>query len=528
MRTRTQGSAAVAVALVSWLIGCGGKDAGQGPAGTDSGAADVVAIDSFVAPSDAGAPRPDSGLPPEAGYDAGLPPGTVAPRGTQLFGSSNVRVQALTTDGYAIYSDNTTNILYAVAVAGGAPLMIGPVDAAGYVVSYGATVIMWSSTGAKLTLWTAAHGVQALSTTSTYAVAVSADNTQAALIDSIDPSTGIGNLVAIGTDGTGRRQLVSSVQAGTMSSCFPQLAFAGETLLASYCPASTPADAGFLTSTLASFAAPAWEESPFATGVYPGFVTSPSNTEVLVSNALGLELYAVAGGAPTIVDPQGTTAASFTSDSKALVYSSYDNAADAAPSGELKRAAVGATPNPVGLSSGLFEGVMSVSPDNAWALTYEGFNMTTYNTDLYLVSTTMPGAAKAIVPTQTVYYGGAFFTLDSSQVLYTTQASSGLTFALQATPSAGGAPRMLSAATYYSQPTSDAKIVFNDAFKSDQVAGAGTADLDAVDLSGPAAATVLVTQADAVFFLTQDKKQIVYSWSYAPGPLAGVWVMPAP
>jgi hypothetical protein len=492
------------------------------PAQVDSGTT-TVPVDSGSA-----VPEASADVAVDTGYDAGLPPGTVAPSGTQLFASSTVRVQAVTSDGYAIYSDNSTNLVSAVAIAGGTPISIGPMDPSGYLSAYGAAVAIWSSTGATLSLWTAAHGLQMLSSTSTYSLAVSADNSEVSFLDGIDTSTGVGNLLVMGTDGSGRKTVATAVQAGMMSQCFPQLAFAGSQLLANYCSASsTAADAGFATATLASYAGPSWEPVTLSGGVYPGFLVSPSNTEVLVGAPDGLELYSVTGGGPTMVDPLGSLAAAFTNDSKSIVYSAIDSATDG-DAGSVKRATVGPSPNPVSLAPSIFEGVTAISPDNTWALGFEGYNMNTENTDLYVLSTTAPGAARAIVSTQSVFYGAANFTADSSYVVYISQAPSGLTYPLSAAKTSGGAPTMIAAASYDVQPTSGAKVIFDDNFVANQVAGGGTADIHGQDLSQSAPSTLLVTQADALFFLSPDKTHLVYSWSYAPGPLAGVWVMPVP
>ena len=51
---------------------------------------------------------------------------------------------------------------------------------------------------------------------------------------------------------------------------------------------------------------------------------------------------------------------------------------------------------------------------------------------------------------------------------------------------------------------------------------------EVVDLSSSAAPTVLVSQAYANFLVTSDQKTLVYSWNFAPGPLAGLWTMPVP
>jgi hypothetical protein len=532
MRTRSWELAAVAVALATLPLACGGKAQGQGSSPGDSGVLDVTTVDASEPspPVDSGTTTvSDSGptTPVDSGFDAGLPPGTVGPTGTQLFASGTVRLEGVTSDDFAIYADDTSNTAYAVPIAGGTPRIIGPVDPTGYVATYGAVAVIMSSTGSTLSVWTSANGLKSLSTSSSYEVAISKDNSLAAFIDGLDTSTGLGNVVVMGTDGTGRHTVLTNVQASTSDVCYPTLAFADSVLITSSCgPAA--ADAGYATATISTFSGPAWAPVTVATGVYPGANLSPSFEQVLVLGPAGLELYPIAGGSPTMVDPLGSSAAVFTSDSKTVVYPAYDSATEVDAGGTVKRAAVGATPNPESLAPGLFQALFTVSPSNGWALGYQNYDMTNYNTDLYLLSTSAPGPARALAATESVFYGAAFFTADSKYVTYVSQSPSGLTYPLSVAPVAGGAPTVLAASSYNAAPTSGSKLVFNANFQPNQAVGAGTADIDAVDLSQTAPAATLVTQANASFFLTSDKQHIVYSWSYAPGPLGGVWVMAAP
>ena len=77
-------------------------------------------------------------------------------------------------------------------------------------------------------------------------------------------------------------------------------------------------------------------------------------------------------------------------------------------------------------------------------------------------------------------------------------------------------------------PTAGAKLLYGDNYMSGQTEMVGNADIDAIDLSQSTPATVLVSQAYGYFFLSPDKTQLLYSWNYAAGQLAGIWAMPVP
>jgi hypothetical protein len=469
----------------------------------------------------------------EAGVDSGLPPGTVTPSGTQLVTSGTVNVQGLTDDGYVLYLDTSSNALSAVALSGGPPQAVGAVDSATpYVLTSGSVAAYFTNQYASLYIWTAAHGPQQLSTSTGPVIAVSTDGSQVAFLDGVDPSTGEGNLVVASIDGTSKHTLATSIQTqgqtAATSQCFPQIVFAGSVLLASYCPFVTNADAGFADATIASFTAPSWTATPIATAVFDGFASSVSGSNILASNASGLFNYP-SGGQPTLIDVDGEVGV-VTSDGTSVVYPTFESAPDGGfAQGPLKRASLAASPAPTSLGGDAFDGLIGLSSDNAWALAFKAFDMTTYNTDLYLLSATTPGTPQTVISTQSAPYGSGVFTADSSALLFLAEASTGLSYSLSSIATGGaGTVKTLSSNSYGAYPTTGAKVLFDDNVTPGQTEGTAAADIDAIDLSGPAAAKVLVSQADAQLYVSKDRTQMVYSWSYAPGPLDGVWVMPVP
>jgi hypothetical protein len=137
---------------------------------------------------------------------------------------------------------------------------------------------------------------------------------------------------------------------------------------------------------------------------------------------------------------------------------------------------------------------------------------------------------------------GDSFTSDSKFAIYTDtimttptlsgNVTSGNLNVLALTGSAA-TPMLLGAAVWQEAAGPLSKVVYNPNWTAPTSAGLGVADLMAIDLAAtPPAAKTLVTQADANFFLTMDKSQIVYSFSTGgggqPTAMSGLWVMPVP
>lgn len=79
---------------------------------------------------------------------------------------------------------------------------------------------------------------------------------------------------------------------------------------------------------------------------------------------------------------------------------------------------------------------------------------------------------------------------------------------------------------YLTMATSAAKIVYTDNYSN---AGFnGITDIHAIDLAGTAAASTIMTGADANVVLTPDKSTIVYSWHGCTGAVAGIYTVAAP
>src|SRR6185503_15989833 len=119
---------------------------------------------------------------------------------------------------------------------GSTPTTIGTSD--DRIALMGAAVVVWTGAArvAPLTVWTAANGVKVLGMTSNAfatTVAVSPDGSRMLYFDGVDPPPArtSGTLFIANTDGTGQKELATSVALNTPG-CAPVVAFGGNTAAA--------------------------------------------------------------------------------------------------------------------------------------------------------------------------------------------------------------------------------------------------------------------------------------------------------
>ena len=79
----------------------------------------------------------------------------------------------------------------------------------------------------------------------------------------------------------------------------------------------------------------------------------------------------------------------------------------------------------------------------------------------------------------------------------------------------------------YGYATSGAKYVFGDNLSGDQNTPSRL-DLHTVTVTDNSTSVLVASQADQNFFLSFDKKTLVYSWSYSTGSSAGIWAYTLP
>jgi hypothetical protein len=530
--------ALVALSTIPLAAGCGGSNTSTPApdAGTDSSTTE----DTGSPPVDGGV---DSGTT-EGGSEGGgvkcvLPDGGVFPVGTQLVQGTTVSVGGLTSDGYAAYG--TTSNVYAVPIAAaggdaGAPVNVAVNDGSGYE-TIGQVVLAW--TGATqsgglavggLTLWTAAHGLQNIATGSLGPnnqvsgwVAASSDNKYILYFDNGSSLVGTADLYVAGTDGTGKTKLVPGVAISNQ--CVPQLGFAGDYAVASYCTTVPTSDAStsLPVATITAWSGTGWATSAaVSANAYASWSTDGSGL-VAYTNTAGFYVYTAASDASTLIDAAGLSGL-FTSDSTSIVYSATD--------GSIRRSTV-ATPSPQVVLSASdagtgYLGLIALSGDNSHLLTYKTFDSSMGFSDLYLSSTAAGSTATPLSTAVTASVYGDPFTADSTHALFFANLNSSLVGDYDEMAVTGTTPTKLGSVGWEGFATTAAKVVFDDNWVTESI-GAGRADLEAVDTSAATpTVTKLVSQADAYFYLSADKSKIVYSWSYCTNSQAGLYVTSSP
>ena len=542
------GTALLGLCLVSAFPGCGSSSNGNNA--SDGGQTGETSTDSSG--SSSGGDDGSSGdANEESSGDTGVScTATVMPTGKQIFASSTVTVQGVTSDGQVIFYDGNTQKLNAVAIGGGNPSVMGSWDKSQSVIfTSNKAALYWNGTGTQttnvkgaLSIWTASGGNQALGTASFFSapgagyVDVSADGSLVIYTDNVTSANA--DIYVAGTDGSNKVKLVSAASYGT--NCRPVVRFAGNTAVVSYCTAQPDAGTTLTANVEAYSSAPTWQtKQSFATGDgFYGFSLGPiaggdggaSGYNIAYLTNAGEYVEAIGGTTPTLIDAKGAGGGIFMHNGTDLIYFEND--------GSVWRSPI-ATPAPAELATGPYAGSLGLSSDDNWLELYLSVDSTTqFTTDMYLVSTT-PGADGGNAPftltntTKGANFGDAF-TADNTHVLFfpnvVMSGSAGYvgaydTFALP--PPVGMMPKTIAQNVWEEFATSGAKTLYNDNYASN--AGfAGAADIEAVDLAGTAMATTLVSQADANFFLTADKKTIVYSWSACPGAKDGIYTVAAP
>ena len=544
---------ALALAVGGGLAGCGSSSGGAAPDGggsmpdssTDSGPTESGPTDGAneAASSDGATDAADSGS--DAGSDAAyLDCGKVPPTGTQIVASTEPIVLqggGVTSDGYAFYENTTTQVLYAVNTAGGAPTSLGTNTAQGatFYRNGGKAVLFMPVPGDPMTsigtldAWSAASGKTTISTSMlgldsyNYNYDVTRDGAYVAYVS----FNGSGGAIEVSTiDGATQGVLTANIDFSN-EYCLPFTQFVGNTLLVYYCVLIAPPDSGVSDSSLQIASFPITSSNfgavpqtnivnlPAPSAGDPlqaPYAVSPDGTKLLVAQATGLFLYPIAGGPPTLIDANGLGGA-FTSSGDVVYQTS---------SGGLNRYSAAADAGaPLTLDSTGVRYLLSVSPDGNWLQTGQNVNSTGSAIDIWLASATTPGSLTQVWSQTTALPIG--FSSDSKYETFGTNFPSNFgieTFDFYSSAVSGGTPQKLLTAAGTLAFTTGSKVVVNTNVDT----ATGSADIDAIDLSNPGAAATLVAQADPEFFYTASSNKVVYTWYCAPTSTAGLWTVAAP
>jgi hypothetical protein len=380
-------------------------------------------------------------------------------------------------------------------------------------------------------------------------VAVSSDGEHILYFDGLDTGRTRGNLFIAGTDGTGQKQLADSVVLND-TTCTPALTFGGKGAAgAAFCTAPTlpeggapeggtpdggageggtgdggttdaatdanPDAAPTPVAMVQSYSGASWTVANIATNVQPRVAISPNDTTVLVSAPNGLLAYPVAGGTPTVIDAAGGFGM-FTNDSLSVIYTT--------PSNALKRSTI-ASPNPTTLAASGIAGFRTKSADDKWVLGYTMIDTRADLSDLYLASATMTATPTTLNTDMTAgLFGSDGFTADSSLAIYYTNIASGVGTFFTVATSAGATPVELGKNVWLHYAATGSKVAFNDNYDDATMA----ADIRIANTAQSGPPTLLVSLADADFFIAGSKDKVVYTWKYLSGAMAGLWVTAVP
>jgi hypothetical protein len=531
------GTGLVGACLVAGFPACGSSSNGN-HAG-DAGQSDTSSNDSSSSGGSSGGDANEESSSSSGGDTSTTCTAKVMPQGKQILMSDTVTVQGVTSDGQVLFYDGNTMKLNAVAVGGGAPTVVGSWDKSqSLIFTSNKVALYWNGATqttnpqGKLSVYTAGGGAKTLGMASFFNVPgggyidVSADGSLVLYTDNVTTATA--DIFVAGSDGSNPKKLVPAASIG--AGCRPVVRFAGNTPVVSYC--TSQPDAGTtLNATVAAFSAATGQATQTFTtadafyGFSIGTTGASAYSVEYVTNA-GMYVEAIGGMTPTLIDAKGAGGI-FTHAGTDVLYFEND--------GSVWRSPI-ATPAPAELAAGPFAGTLALSSDDKWLELFLSQNATTFFTDMYLVTTTPADGGNAPVTLAKTTAGANFgdaFTADNTHVLFfpnvIMSGSAGYVGAYDtyALPASGGLPTTIAQNVWEEFATSGAKTLYNDNYASN--AGfAGAADIESVDLAGTAQATTLVSQADANFFLTSDKKTIVYSWSACPGGTAGIYALAAP
>lgn len=485
-----------------------------------------------------------------------------------LVPGTDLSVGGITTDGYLVYYNASTQTYYAQPLAGGpvttiyaAPLS----EYAGYFTVIGNVSFLWSwinYDGGTLVAWSSGMAQGAQLTTNGLAYEyqtmwASGDSEHVAYVQNTSSDGSVGALYGAGTDGSDVTLLVSNIDinssfAGQAPSCFPRMVFQGNYAIASYCAV---ADGGALTPQIQAFSVsnnwasvavvPSWVDSfqfnpldraPFT---FP-FAVDPGGGQIAAASASSgngsVQVFPLDGGPGAVVDPsvQLTPSLSFTGSVTDPWSILYNNAA-----GALMQAAA-ASPTPQTLVEAGVNYFNALSSDGKWMLVSNA-TKNGYFADLSLVSTQSPGAPVLVasstlddggpVSPRSFYQGGIRgFTTDSAYALAETNLTETNSGAwLSDLRSMSVAPpyttKVLTTSTVDYVAAHGSKVVVLDNYQLLD-GGSAVADLDEVDPASSGAAVNIAKTVPGSYTLSSDLTQIAYVVTAGSAP--GIYVSTLP
>ena len=466
--------------------------------------------DDSVQPPDGSMPdRPPIDAPIDAptpidgsNIDASPPPGMKVHPGAGL------SLWAITSDDYVIYSD-TSSVLWAQAATGGTPTQLTAIGSLAFVVPHGRVVFIWKDSTSTppfrsaLGVWSAAGGYHD-ATTSSLAFAAAASDDGAHIAFTANASTTSYDLIGANADLGQPAVLATSANA---TNCIPALRFLTATTAAvAYCAN------GQTTARLNTFAGATWTATTVLGNLStpPWFSADTSGTLLFTSTSTGSGIVAQIGGGAVPIDTD-VRDGFLTASGMNVIYRNGT---------ALRRSSVSA-PNPVTLDALGVVGFVAIAPDQTSLLFMSARSTSTGWNDLYMASTTTPGAPTTLRPSLDSQIFGDAFTADSSHALFFTNIVNNAG-TLRTCTLGCVSPLAVASASYVAFALTGRNIVYNEGYDP----ATGQADIKKVDVV-TMLPTPLVERADAGFFPTHAKDHIVFTWN-AEAADAGLYLLPLP
>jgi hypothetical protein len=439
--------------------------------------------------------------------------------GVQLAVGNDLTVEGVTSDGYVIYYDHAHSSVNAVPITGGTPQVISAAAGTNFgIYTDYEVVLVWTNLNASnvggLVSWSAADGAHTLATASQsgYA-AVDSSSRYIVYTTNVNAAVTPVSLDVVGslTDGTSAVTLVTGAQ--TTTSIYFDIF--GTRAVVNYANATGATNYQFATYPIGQ-----WTTTAF-TSTDSLIVESvdAAGTEVLVidDTTNTLEVFPIAGGAAKPI--AGSLLLSSTLGQPAMLTPDGKTAIFAGSSGATLDRSPLVTPATTVIANGASLSVDLISPNSDTLVAYGGATPS-----VFFGSATNLGALTNLCPSAD--FGGAFYTNDSSHLLYVPNyniAGSGVgpltSFAV-----AGGTSKVIDPAINLLAVTGTSQVVFSDN------ATPTTNDVKVADTATAAAPTLIVAQAQPAWAVAPKAgvSSLVYSWNVDLGATAGIYVAPLP
>ena len=434
--------------------------------------------------------------------------------GTELT-SGHIDIRGITTDDTIVGLDQERGAIV-LPVSGGDPIVVdGLADS---VTFSGKTVFAFRNFDfvtaiGDLTVWTAANGVVSFTTDATSLVAASDDGTRILVTQGSSSDGTTTDLVLGGSNGLDAGAPVFLRTLARTKGCSPSAAYVETSFVLAYCaPSSTSKTIATVDPTSGDITDIVTDTTGFS--VVPSSDTAPAR--ILTVNSSGnLEMTPLSGGSATTL---GTGVNGY-------ILSADDTAVLVRSDTEIRRVPFdGSTPTVlVSAGAALLRGV---SPDGQYFLYSSALGPRHNYGDLSLASATSAGSPRVLYADLDGSEFSSAFTVDSSRVLYFTNATEQFVGTLKSEPVAGGAVTEHAKNVWTVSAYAGSRVVFNDDYVP-VPKRLGRATLRTVDTALSDAPAIIATHAGSTFVMNQAKDHVFFSFDDGTEK-SGVYAAPLP